>query len=414
MIVRSLVLAGSLVLLAGSGGAIAAGPGAAGPGAAGPAAAGDRVPAAPVVVAPEVASNSQVRVVPDAPECGGPGFSKIVVPLSPRGFSCVHSAADQPPTTEQARAVAAPAASTRGPATAPVPCYGDGTTGSRVQFIYGYYDGLPNRSKVVIDQVRRYFAPRMQAVFKNQSEGRDLSMRFVWTKGCGAIDVKVVKFPRSVQYGSDPRDPGGQLGRAANTLQALGYNRPDRKYHILWDGWNVGACGIGELIPFDPVTSAPYAPTNQGLPSLGARSNADATNAVNGTGLVSTYSMTFNHAGGQYGPSCFTGRGLSTVTTEIHEVFHTLGAVQLDAPNADTGHCQDAPSVMCSGNAEGYGKGVYIKACGRVLVETLDCGMNDYWAPNPRAGDYLFTHYNIAKSPFFGPQPQDTLAPAPV
>lgn len=49
-----------------------------------------------------------------------------------------------------------------------------------------------------------------------------------------------------------------------------------------------------------------------------------------------------------------------------------------------------------------------------MLVETLDCGMNDYWNPNPRAGDYLSTHLNVAKSQFFGPQPQDMLASSPL
>jgi hypothetical protein len=366
-----------------------------------------------VQVAPEVPSNSKVRVLKNNADCGGAGFSKITVPLSKRGFMCVHTAADVIPSQGEALKAAAPAAAQKAPATAKITCYGDGTTGSRIQMIYGYHDGLPNRAKTVVDQIRRVYAPRIQAVIKNQSGGKDLGMRFAFTKGCKAIDVLVVKFPRSVQYATDPRDPNGQLGRAANVLAAMGHNRADRKYHILWDGWNVPACGIGELLPIDPVTSLPYAPTGQGLPTVGARTDADVADLLAGN-LVSTYSMTFNHAGGQRGPTCFTGRGLSGVATQIHEIFHTLGAVQLDAPHADTGHCTDAPSIMCSGGAEGYGLGVQIKVCARVLVETLDCGMDDYWSPGPTADTYLFSHYNIAKTPFFGPQPQDNLAASPL
>jgi hypothetical protein len=105
---------------------------------------------------------------------------------------------------------------------------------------------------------------------------------------------------------------------------------------------------------------------------------------------------------------------MSTVLPQIHELFHTLGAVQLDAPHANTGHCDDAPSIMCPGGGIGYGLGVNNPSCAKVIVETLDCGMDDYWNPNPNAGSYLSTHLNIAKSQFFGPQPQDNLAASPI
>ena len=359
-------------------------------------------------------SSSMVRVVKDAASCGGKGFSLVTAPATKAGYLCVHNSFDpMGPTPAQAARAAglSAAAAAKGPATAKVPCYGDGTTGPRIQMIYGYHAGIPNRAKTVVPLIQKVMAPRMQAVINAQGLGRDLGLRFAMTPGCKAIDVKVIEFPESVQDATNPLDPNGQIGRAADFLAAKGFDRDDRKYQIMWDGYNGGACGIGEaFVQLTPVSSAPVSPIAEGLPTVGGRT-APAAGPV--SGLATKYSMVFNHAGGKNGPSCFE-RGQSGVTVQIHELFHTLGAVQLDAPHADTGHCFDAPSVMCSGGVEGYGLGIQIPACVKVLVETLDCGMDDYWNPSPRAGDYLSTHLNIAKSQFFGPQPQDFLVAAPL
>jgi len=360
----------------------------------------------------------------DAPECGGKGFSKVELNLTRADFGCVHTADDAPDAGAEGLAMAL----TKKPAEAKVPCYGDGTTGPRIQMIYGYFDGLPNRGTTVTKLLRTVIAPRMQAVINNQSHGKDLGLRFMWTKGCGAIDLKVIKFPRSVQYGpSNSATTGGQLGRAADHLASLGLDRDDRKYQILWDGWSRGECGSGFLFTdqmsiveavtnpyraaYAATSSMPHSPWSEGLPTLGARTDPAVHPWVRA--YPTAYSIVYNHAGGPNGPSCFTGKSLSTVTTVTHELFHNLGAVQLDAPHADTGHCSDAPSVMCSGGSEGYGLGVYSKQCGRVLVETLDCGEDDYWNPDPKPDNYLATHLNIAKSQFFGQQVQDLLVASP-
>jgi hypothetical protein len=346
-------------------------------------------------------------IIRNAPECGGLGFSKLITPHTERGFSCVHTAGDvfNPYSAAMAMSLGA-----KKPATAKVPCYGDGQSGPRVQMIYGYYQGLPNRSALVAKQLRTEMAPRMQAVINAQSLGHELGIRFAWTKGCGAIDLITVKFPVSVQNATDPRDPGGQITRAIEYLASHGFNRQDRKYQVLWDGWNNGACGIGELALAGPASSLPLNPLSEGLPTLGGHTDPGTVVPLPNT----KYSMVFNHAGGKTGPSCFNTQGISKVVPQIHELFHTLGAVQLDSPNANTGHCNDAPSIMCPGQGPGYGGGISNKSCAKVLVETLDCNMDDYWNPDPKVGSYLFNHWNIAKSTFFGSQPQDLLAASPL
>ena len=358
---------------------------------------------------PDLTSNKMVRTLTNSAACG-PNNTLITVPLSKTGFTCVHTAADGADLAGSRYAAAARIK----PAAAKVPCYGDGTTGPRIQVIYGYHDGIPNRTKAVVQEFRTQKAPRMQAVINAQSLGQDLGLRFAWTKGCGAIDVKTIKFPRLTQFDEDgvPRDHGAQIGRVINTLTAMGLTRSDRKYMLLWDGFSppLGGssvvCGIAELRP----GGVPKSPLSEGVPTAGGRTPVDLGDA---SFLVSKYSMTFRSGGGPNGVNC-AGSGMSTVSTQLHELLHNLGAVQDDAPHADRGHCTDAPSVMCGGGVEGYGSFAPIKACEKVLVQTLDCGMDDYWNPSPRAGSYLSTALNIAKSQFFGPQPQDLLAPSPL
>lgn len=359
--------------------------------------------------------------VRDAPECGGKGSSKWPLTGAKGSFGCTHTAGDalvplNPSTTRGFR-----------PAVAKVPCYGDGTTGPRIQMIYGYYDGLPNRIAAVTKQFRTEMAPRMQAVINGQDHGFDLGLRFLWTKGCGGIDIKAIKFPRSVQYGHrDPGNPGAQLTAAADYLEKLGYDRDDRKYQILWDGWAVGACGVGFQISGGDA-SRPYSSYAEGRPTIGGRTSPNDVfdplpelyDPFFGTTLyarpVSRVSMVFNATGAPLGPTCFDTVGISTVEVPIHELFHTLGAVQPDAPHfTPGGHCHDAPSVMCSGRSAGYGLGTNHKQCSKVLVQTLDCGEDDYWNPEPKQGSYLYDHLNIAKSQFFGAQLQDNLSFSPL
>jgi len=124
--------------------------------------------------------------------------------------------------------------------------------------------------------------------------------------------------------------------------------------------------------------------------------------------LLPRYSAVWHSTFGRNGPDCWQ-LGQSHASVQVHELFHTLGAVQLSAPNSDGGgHCTDMPSVMCS-NAKPT-----VRACTNRPVEVLDCGQDDYWNPSPPSGSYLATGDNIATSVFFGPQPQDRLAASPV
>ena len=346
------------------------------------------------------------KSVLNAPECGGVGFTKIIVPHAAAGFGCVHTAAD---TLESLAVRARPGM----PATSvqvPPKCYGDGQTGPRLQLIYGYSAGDPNRSKTVVPVIQKTIAPRMEAIIQAASGGKDLGIRFAMTKGCKAIDVRTVQFPRDVLYGGNVGNALEQFTKAIDYLHQVGLNRNDRKYQIIWDGWaKDGTCGLGlTSVTWDmPEQVNPH----NGLPTVGGYTDPGSALRAAGAGQdLTADSMIWGHVFGKHGPSCWgTGRS-EDAGAEVHEFFHDLSAVQLSAPHSNkAGHCLDVPSVMC------YGAGVfYVAACDHKPVPVLDCGQDDYWNPNPDPGSYMDTHANIARSQFFGPQPADYFALLPV
>lgn len=89
------------------------------------------------------------------------------------------------------------------------------------------------------------------------------------------------------------------------------------------------------------------------------------------------------------------------VRVVMHENGHNLGAVQLSAPN-DSGrwHCNDGLDIMCyvDGGPQQCTTGGFL--CENTCFDLMhyDCGHNDYFRPNPTAGSYLDTHWNIAET----------------
>lgn len=107
------------------------------------------------------------------------------------------------------------------------------------------------------------------------------------------------------------------FGTMTNALQALGYNRADRTY--LTFALNSTFCGIGSVQP---------------------DSSPGAANASNG--MTPEYARVDN------------GQGCWSATTAAHEIGHTLGAAQLDAPHTTGGwHCSDENDIICYSDAPG-------------------------------------------------------------
>ncbi|MBX4197162.1 carboxypeptidase regulatory-like domain-containing protein, partial [Candidatus Saccharibacteria bacterium] len=173
----------------------------------------------------------------------------------------------------------------------------------------------------------------------------------------------------------------------ANTekeLKAKGYNQPNRKY-IVWSDAAV-YCGIADVIPDS---------------SLG---QGNGSNGVSPEfGRVDS---------GLNDPSpekhCWGG------ASEAHELMHTLGAVQKDAPHSTgASHCNDGMDIMCY-NDHGPSSSYTTKSCPNDVSKNLyDCHKNDYFnsSPSIASTNYLAKHWNAANSRFLIGSPASTVTP---
>jgi hypothetical protein len=82
-----------------------------------------------------------------------------------------------------------------------------------------------------------------------------------------------------------------------------------------------------------------------------------------------------------------------------HELVHTLGGIQHDAPHASGGwHCVDEFDLMCYSDTPLFPTMQYLCPVSQEML--LDCNHDDYYHTNPPAGSYLATHWNVANSAF--------------
>jgi hypothetical protein len=77
----------------------------------------------------------------------------------------------------------------------------------------------------------------------------------------------------------------------------------------------------------------------------------------------------------------------------MHELAHTLGAVQISAPRTTgAGHCIDGRDTLCYDDGGSRGRYYSTTKCS---VEVFDCGKDDYFNVSPPAGSYLDTFWNL-------------------
>jgi hypothetical protein len=233
---------------------------------------------------------------------------------------------------------------------AAVPCIGPGTSGKRVQMVYARSALAPDRYDELLPDFRAWAAEVDQAVWLSAAEtGGGRHLRFV-TDGCQLQVAEAVLTP---------------LGEASfdqmrTELQLLGFNRTDRKY-MVWADAAVGICGLGEVYDDQRPTTGNL---NNGGPMY-ARVDAPC----------------WHYA-------------------ELHEVFHTLGAVQPDSPHHSASrHCTDEADVMCYDDDAGGPVTINV-VCPPEHEALLDCGHDDYFSTSPPGGSYLAGHWNTAGSSF--------------
>ncbi|MEO8697069.1 MAG: hypothetical protein ABI658_26405 [Acidimicrobiales bacterium] len=261
------------------------------------------------------------------------------------------------------------------PQTTPgIKCYGDGTSGIRVQAVYVVPQGVaPVAGRLA--QIATYAAQVESEVSTSaQQTGGERHVRWVTNSGCD-LDVLQV----TLTSGTSPN-----LSTNATEMANLGYDRSDRIY-LMWVEATV-LCGVGNLSPVDAPTSM----------------------------NTNTYGPRFTRVD----VPCF---GIA----ETHELGHNMGAVQVTAPHSTTGgHCTDEWDIMCyadgslnprtggtatmdetnktNGNCPGTAdasNGSLPGTPGTGYNRLYDCNHDDYFNTNPTGNNYLLSHWNVANHP---------------
>lgn len=141
-------------------------------------------------------------------------------------------------------------------------------------------------------------------------------------------------------------------------LMALGYSDPKLKYWVYYD--DTVACGCS------------------GIANFWGDDRLVVENASNGNASQPLFALTL---------------GTLSATTMLHELSHTLGAVQNSSPSSTgAGHCTDGADVMCYQDGGPRGGSYNTTTCATMIY---DCNKNDYFNASPPNGNYLATHWNI-------------------
>lgn len=268
----------------------------------------------------------------------------------------------RPGTSTALVARAAPTSAAR-PA-APV-CRDDGNSGKRVLALYVHGDQQADRLPLLENGFQSWLAQIDKAFVRaaQQHGGGVRQVRYVRDAQCRPV-IHDLTMPQSQMKSVDT---------VTNGLKAVGYDRSDRKY-IVW--YDTDDCGVGF--------------------------------GVGGNDLPGWYNL-YN-----YGPHyAAIGTQCWGWAPTLHELLHTLGAVNIGAPHATkNGHCWDDQDVLCYDDGGLPAGGLKVRcpaAKGDDLgMNQIDCNGDDYFNTDPPAGSYLATHWNVADSDFL----YQTLSPA--
>ena len=232
-------------------------------------------------------------------------------------------------------------------------CEGDGTSGRRVEVLYVH--GSTSRYAQYLETFRT-LAEGVDTIFNESARetGGERHVRYVTETVNGACRPVV----RDVQI-ADSALNANDWAPLLNAVKAAGYTRTDRKYLQFVDATIY--CGIG------------------GFAGDTRKSDANRSNS-----------------GPEYARA---DSGCWNAGVAAHELGHTLGAVNNNAPNASGhAHCIDEWDVMCYKDAPEVV--IQTKCADRGHDQRLDCNHDDYYNTNPAAGSYLANNFNVADNLF--------------
>jgi hypothetical protein len=245
-------------------------------------------------------------------------------------------------------------------------CTGDGTSGPRVQVLYVHPPG--NDRFAQYESSIEQWAAAVDTIYDESAKetGGRRHIRFVHGPDCTATVLNVEISSSAL----------ANMGQMVSALRGLGHDRADRKYLVFADASTY--CGIGEF--------------------AGDTRKSDANRSNTGPSFA------------RVDRSCWAPGPAA------HELGHTLGAVNNNAPNTSLGgHCTDEWDVMCYSDSPYY-PAMRTVCADRAHDDRLDCGHDDYYHTSPPSGSYLAGNWNVADSVYLvddGGTPPTTAPPPP-
>ncbi len=248
-----------------------------------------------------------------------------------------------------------------------IPCY---STGPFVEVLYVYWGAgafATNKERIrrAVASIDLLFKISAAAVKSSTGVAGNRHVRWAMNAGCD-LKITPVKMSDSV---------GDGIYSIKSSLLSRGIITSSRKYLAFVA--NGGCYG--------------------GIAELDSSSKKGSTNPSNSGGSLGMTYDCFD----TFDP--YAGYGANIAA---HELMHTLGAVQDDAPHSTGGHCWDdlgaahtGADIMCYDDG-GVAASKFYARCPSTYPETFDCGKDDYYNPYPPANSYLATRFNPADNKF--------------
>ncbi len=236
---------------------------------------------------------------------------------------------------------------------APPTCVGP-DQGARIHVIYARAHDDADRYASMVDRIREMVGQaNAKLMAAAEATGRP-GLRFKVVCDASSITVENETLPT-------PK-ADADLSTIKGDLLDKGYDDPQAKYLVYYDDPEACGCaGVAEI--YDDDRPGPE-------------------NWNNGNGNTPLYAI-------DYGIDDHEGPSIV-----LHELSHSLGAVQNSAPHAtERYHCTDGLDVMCYNDGSETGANYTTSACPE--GEVYDCGHDDYCHAGPQAGSYLATHWNL-------------------
>ncbi len=241
----------------------------------------------------------------------------------------------------------------------------DMTGAPKFRVYYAYLEGTPDRSRAAAGWIEAA-AKSIESYFRDNSMQRK-TLNFDRTTACGGLQIDLVSLmiPQSIQalpgynlygYVADHIGTVGQRGSVANALVFVDGVQSDFPA--------AGLSGVADL--------------PQGQPDPGEQ-------------LAQMYLT--------------QGSDLSLIFharyVAVHEILHSLGAVNQQAPNGGSGyHCRQGHDVMCYDDGTFSSPFTNSVCAEQTDINALDCGRDDYWNPDPPQTGWLLGVRNVYLSAF--------------